>query len=356
MRAGILNAPNDLALGEVPDPEIEHGDLVLRVKAATVCGTDIRILSGRKTAGIRYPAIIGHEFAGEVVDTGGTTGFAVGQRVSVDPAIPCGRCHACKHGAENICENLVAIGYELDGAFAEYIRIPARAVECGNVREVPDRLSFEEAALTEPFACVVNGQQRVSVGTGDTVVVLGAGPIGLLHVKLARLSGARRVIVSEPNAMRREAAVSHGADIAIDPLAADPVEAVRAETDGYGADVAICAIGVPALANLALSLVRPRGRVSLFAGFSAGEMATLDVNLIHYRELMVTGAFGLSRATFDLAFDLLARGRIDLKPFITQRFGLADIREALDCAAGGSAIKVAIMEDGHVGGRGARAA
>jgi L-iditol 2-dehydrogenase len=348
VRAGILNAPNDIGLREVPDPVAERGDLILRVKAATVCGTDIRILRGKKTAGIRYPAIIGHEFAGEVVEAAGGKDFRIGQRVSVDPAIPCGRCHYCKTGLENICANLVAIGYDLDGAFAEYIRIPARALACGNVREIPDELSYEEASLTEPLACVVNGQQKVMVKAGDGVVVLGAGPIGLLHIKLARFSGARRVIVSEPNALRREAALAAGADVVIDPTAEDPVAVVRAETGGLGADVAIVAIGVPALANLALSVVKQRGRVSLFAGFSMGETAPLDVNLIHYGELVVTGAFGLSRATFDSAFDLLARKRIDVKPFITQRYGLSDLGQALECAAGGTAVKVAIMEDSHV--------
>jgi L-iditol 2-dehydrogenase len=170
----------------------------------------------------------------------------------------------------------------------------------------------------------------------------------LLHIKLARFSGARRVIVSEPNALRREAALAAGADVVIDPTAEDPVAVVRAETGGLGADVAIVAIGVPALANLALSVVKQRGRVSLFAGFSMGETAPLDVNLIHYGELVVTGAFGLSRATFDSAFDLLARKRIDVKPFITQRYGLSDLGQALECAAGGTAVKVAIMEDSHV--------
>ncbi len=343
MKAGILNAPHNLALEDVPDPIVERGDLVLRVRAATVCGTDIRILRGKKTAGVRYPAIIGHEFAGEIVDVGGGGDFRIGQRVTVDPAIPCGRCHYCKTGSENICANLIAIGYELDGAFAEYVRIPARALDCGNVREIPDTLSFEEAALTEPLACVVNGQQKVGVKPGDEVVVLGAGPIGLLHVKLARFSGARRVIVSEPNAHRRQAALEAGADVVIDPSADDPAAVVRAETAGLGADVAIVAIGVPSLANLALSLVKQRGRVSLFAGFSVGEMAPLDVNRIHYGEITVTGAFGLSRATFDTAFDLLARGRIDVRPFITQRFDLSDIVQALACAEGGSAVKVAIM-------------
>lgn len=343
MKAGLLRAPNELMLEDVPDPTSEPGDLILRVRAATVCGTDIRIYRGRKTAGIRYPSVIGHEFAGEVVEAPPGSGFARGERVCVDPAIPCGHCTYCQTGAENICENLTAIGYEVDGAFAEYIRIPARALATGNVHRIPDHLAFEDAALAEPFACVINGQEQVKVGVGDAVVICGAGPIGLLHVKLARLSGARLVIVSEPSAIRREAARAAGADLTVDPMTGNLTGIVRDATKGVGAEVAIVAIGVPALANQALQLVRRRGRVSLFAGFSVGDSAPLDVNLIHYSELVLTGSFGLSRRHFERALDLIGSGRIDVKPFVTHRFALPSIVEALATAEQGAAIKVAIL-------------
>ena len=343
MKAGLLRGPDRLALEEVPDPVGMPGDLIVKVNAATVCGTDIRILRGKKTAGIRYPSVIGHEFAGEVVSTNGDGLFQVGQRVCVDPAIPCGYCHYCKLGIENICANLTALGYEVDGAFAEYVRIPARAVAIGNVHVIPDKLAFEEAALAEPLACVINGQEKVAILPGDSVVILGAGPIGLLHVKMARLSGAMRVVVSEPNAARREAALAAGADVTVDPTTEDLLSIVRQHTGGIGADVAIVAIGVPALANIALNLVRRRGRVSLFAGFSIGDSAPLDINLIHYSELILTGAFGLSRVHFQRALELLANGRIDVAPFVTHRFALPDIAQALAAAEQGSAIKVAIM-------------
>lgn len=344
MKAGLFRAPNLIEYADVPDPEAAAGDLIVRVRAATVCGTDIRIYRGRKTTGIRYPSIIGHEFAGEVVATNGVTRFQVGQRVCVNPAISCGHCASCKRGDENLCENLQAIGYELDGAFAEYIRVPARAIAAGNVHAIPESLAFEVASLAEPLACVINGQEKVSVKPGDTVVVLGAGPIGLLHVKLARFSGASKVIVSEPASARRAAALSVGADIALDPNAEDLLAAVRDHTFGLGADVAIVAIGVPSLANSALTLVRRRGRVSLFAGFSANDTAVLDVNLIHYRELMLTGAFGLGRLHFERALDLLASKRFDVAPFVTHRYPLSEIHRALEMAENGSAIKVAITD------------
>lgn len=343
MKAGLLRAPHDLRLEDVPDPERGPGDLVLKVRAATVCGTDIRILRGRKTAGIRYPSVIGHEFAGEVVAAPAGSPFRPGQRVCVDPAIPCGRCACCKAGAENVCLDLTAIGYEIDGAFAEYVLVPARALESGNVYPIPGDLPFEQAALAEPLACVINGQERVGVAPGDAVAVLGAGPIGLLHVALARLSGARTVIVSEPSPGRRRAARDAGADVVVDPSADDLTATVKAVTRGLGADVAIVAVGVPSLADAAVRLVRRRGRVSLFAGFPVGDGGALDLNAVHYGELLVTGSFGLSRAHFERALDLVAARRIDLAPFVTHRFALSELGAALATAEEGSALKVAIL-------------
>lgn len=343
MRAGVLKDVNAVSYTTVADPTLHPGDMLLTVKAATICGTDIRILRGKKTAGIRYPSILGHEFAGEVVETGGHAQFRKGQAVCVCPQFACGHCDCCVRGAENLCRNLTAMGYEIDGAFAEYVRIPARGVAAGNVFALPEGLSFETAALAEPLSCVMNGQELAGVKMGDVVVILGAGPIGILHVKLARHSGVRRIIVSEPNALRREAALREGADIVIDPGSEDLLARVKDATGGIGADVAICAIGVPSLANDAIRLVRCRGRVSLFAGFSKDVRAEIDVNAIHYNELMVTGAFGLTRLQFEHSLQLIASGHLDLASLLTHRFTLANIEQALQVAEQGSAIKVAIV-------------
>lgn len=343
MRAGVLKDVNDVSFTTVADPALEKGDMLLKVRAATVCGTDIRILRGKKTAGIRYPSILGHEFSGEVVETGGHPQFHVGQAVCVCPQFACGHCEYCMRGAENLCRNQTAMGYEIDGAFAEFVRIPAHGVATGNVFAMPEGMSFETAALAEPLSCVMNGQELVGVTMGDTVCILGAGPIGILHVKLARLAGARLIIVSEPNELRREAALAEGADMVVDPGSEDLFARTREATDGLGADVAIVAIGVPSLANDALKLVRNRGRVSLFAGFSKGVQAEFDVNAVHYGELMVTGSFGLTRLQFERSLKLIASGRLALDSLLTHRFRLADIQTALQVAEQGSAIKVAIV-------------
>ncbi|MFC6487204.1 zinc-dependent dehydrogenase [Nitratireductor sp. GCM10026969] len=344
MKAAVLTAPNEIGLRTTEDPQPSPGDVLIRVRAATICGTDIRIFRGRKTAGVRYPSILGHEFAGEVIDTGGHASLKKGDRVGLCPFIACGRCHLCKRGMENLCTNGVAVGYEIDGAFAEIIRIPAQAVIAGNLRHLPDEMGFDEAALVEPLACVLNGQNKIGLSSADTVAVLGAGPIGLLHVQLARLRGAARIISSDPNAHRRTAALAGGADAVVDPTAENVVERMRAETDGRGADVVICAIGVPALARQATDLAAHGGRISLFAGFSKGELAEMDVNAIHYRELTITGAFGLSRRDYDRAFDMIASRRLDLRPLITHRYGLDRVHDAFARAESGKAIKVAILD------------
>lgn len=344
MKAAILTAPHELVLKEAADPVAGSGDLVLRVRAATICGTDIRIFRGRKTAGVRYPSIIGHEFSGEVVEAGQGSALAIGQRVGVCPAIPCGHCAQCLRGRENLCPDLQAIGYEIDGAFAEYIRVPARAVALGNAHLLPQSISHEEAALIEPLSCVLNGQNKVGLVQGDTVVILGSGPIGTLHIKLARLRGAGRVIVSEPNAARRLAALEAGADAVIDPSAGDLRATVLAETRGLGADVVICAIGIPALATQAVGLACLGGRVSLFAGFNKGDLGSMDINAIHYNELKLVGAFGLSRCNYVDAMHMIADRRIEVASMVTHRFGLAQITDAFAMAESGAAMKVAIVD------------
>ncbi len=345
MKGAVLKAVDDIVYSTVADPALQPGDMLLKVKAATICGTDIRILRGRKTVGVRYPSILGHEFAGEVIDNGGNSSFAVGQAVAVCPAFACGHCQACIRGSENLCSNLMAMGYEIDGAFAEYVRVPARGVAAGNVFAIPQGTSHALAALAEPLACVINGQQRAEVKWGDAVAILGAGPIGLLHVKLAKLAGARRIIVSQTSALRRAAALAAGADVVINPNEENVVARVQQEADGEGADVVICAVGRPELANDAIRMARPRGRVNLFAGFSKGVVAELDVNAIHYNEIAVTGAFGLTRLQFQRALDMIASGQIELQSFLTHRFDLSEISQALAMAEQGSAIKVVISED-----------
>lgn len=343
MKAAVLYAPNDLKVAEVKYPQVGKGDVVIRVKAAAICGTDGRIITGKKTKGVRYPSVIGHEFSGEIVEVGeDVTQLQVGDAIAVDPVIPCRSCVYCRIGKENVCLNRQAIGYEFDGAFAEYVRIPEIALASGNVFKIPKGMSYEAAALAEPLACCINGQKNVGVELGDTVVIIGAGPIGLMHILLARFSGATNIIVSELNEQRREAAARCGATHVIDSTQENLSDVVKGITEGAGADVVIIAIGIPGLVNPSLELARKGGRVNLFAGFSKDDMAEIDVNIIHYNELIVTGASALSREGYKQALSLISSGLIDIEALITHRFSLDEINQAMLSAQKGDAIKIII--------------
>ncbi|MCC8167245.1 MAG: zinc-dependent dehydrogenase [Planctomycetes bacterium] len=346
MKAAVLEAPGNLQVKEVPTPSAGPGEMVIRVKAAALCGTDIRIMNGKKKKGVRFPSVIGHEFAGEVVEVGnGLEGYAVGDRIAADPVVPCRGCAYCRTGMENVCLNRKAIGYEFDGAFEEYMRIPAIAIEAGNVMKLPESMSYAAGALAEPLACVLNGQKNARVGLGDAVLILGSGPIGLMHMMLAKASGAALVAISEPNAGRRQRAKEMGADIVIDPTTEDPGDVMRSHTQGLGADVVILAIGVPKLAADALGFVRKGGRVNLFAGFSVGDMGTMDVNLIHYNEIFVSGASALSRSGYETSFNLIRSGAIPVEKLVSDSFRLDAIHDAVALAESGNALKITVQND-----------
>ena len=344
MKAGILKQVDNLVFATSPTPEIDASEILVRVGAASICGTDLRIVRGKKTKGVRYPSIIGHEFAGHVVQVGSeVTSFQKGDHVAVDPVLPCGGCYYCLNGMENVCQNRVAIGYEYDGCFAEYVRIPAAFISQGNVVRLPEDMPYTSGALAEPLSCVINGQRKLDITVGDTVVIIGSGPIGIMHMMVAKASGASTVIVSEPNSMRRQTVQEFGADVTVDPLTESLKDIVLQRTNGVGADVVILAIGNPGIVNEAFSLARKGGRVSLFAGFSAGDMPPVDVNLIHYNELVVVGASALQRRDMKTAVNLIASGAVDVGRLVTDTFPLEDIKVAFEKAESGEAIKVVLV-------------
>src|SRR5918993_4076921 len=202
MRAAVFHGPEDLRVCDLPRPAIGSGELLVKVAACAICGSDVRTFH-HGARNISRPVVLGHELSGTVVDIGSdVSGFRIGQRVAVAPAIPCGECRCCRRGAETMCERLRSIGYEFDGGLAEFIAVPSSAVRAGCVNTVPDNVSFEEAAIAEPLACVINAQELVDVREGDSVVILGAGPIGCLHAALARVRGAAKVILVDVRAER----------------------------------------------------------------------------------------------------------------------------------------------------------
>ncbi len=343
MKAVVLKGPNEFVTTVTEDPKIGDGEVLLEVKSCAICGTDIRILEGKKTKGVRYPSIIGHEIAGVVLETRGEAGgFRKGDRVCLCPVIPCHSCRYCLQGRENVCLNRTAVGYEYDGGFAELLRIPADAVKSGHLFALPENMSFEEGSLVEPLSCCLNGIRKTGVGLADICLVVGAGPIGLMHIQVARSAGAAKIIVSEPNAMRREQAVRFGADIVVDPTKENLAETVKRNTDGLGVDRLIMAIGVAPIVNELLKLVRKGGTMNLFAGFPDTGAATIETNIIHYNEIVVNGTSASTRLDYRHARDLAAGGMVNLKDLVTHRFGLDDFRAAYDLAKSGAGIKIAV--------------
>jgi len=344
MLAAVFNGPGEIEIKELETPGIGPDEVLVKVEANTVCGTDVRILRGEKTKGISRPGVLGHELAGRVAEVGGDVGsYEAGMRVVVSPGIPCGRCYPCKHDMENMCSELRVIGYDVLGGLSEFVRVPAAAVRAGNIFIARGDLPAEHLALAEPLACCVNGHRRSRTDVDDAVLVMGAGPIGLFHVQLARLAGARTVIVSEPSEERRQMAEELGADVTVDPTSEDLPEVVGETAGGLGVDVAVICIGIPALVNDALRLTRPGGRVNVFAGLAGKGWAEVEANLIHYKELEVTGTSNSRRRDFEAALRLIETGRIDVEPMVTHRYPLESAVEAIEMSASGQGIKIAVI-------------
>lgn len=352
MPALTLRGPGDAALTDKPIPSPGPGEVLLAVESTTICGTDLRIISGEKTSGVRPAVTLGHEVAGRIAALGegvggaassaGGQGLAVGQQATVSIVVSCGVCRSCLRGREHLCASMELIGYGIDGGLAPYMLVPARAVARGNVIPVAPRPEMPPArlALAEPMSCVLNGHRRHSgVNPGETVAILGGGPIGLLHAQLCLAAGAGRVIVSGRNEQRRKVAESLGAQA----VAPEDVEAAVSEaTGGWGADLVIVAIGAAELADASLSLAAPGGRVSWFAGFPKGSFAQIQPNTVHYQELTVSGGSNATRADVRDAVGLLAGGMIDEESIVTDTFGLSQWREAMEAARSHIGVKIAL--------------
>jgi L-iditol 2-dehydrogenase len=342
MRVARFYAPGDIRLEDAPEPEAGPGEVKIRVRNCSTCGTDVKIFNHGHHH-LVPPRVIGHEIAGEVVASA-VDGWAAGDRVQVIAAVPCGECPDCRHGSMTVCPNQTSVGYHYDGGFAEYLVVPAAVLRVDGLNRVPDGVSFAEASIAEPLACVLNGQELAGVGPGDDVVVVGAGPIGCLHVRLARARGARRVFLVDINRARLDMSAAVVApDAVICGSEVDTVDAVLKLTDGRGADVVITAAASGAAQQDAVQMTARSGRVSLFGGLpKTAPTITLDSNLVHYRELTLVGANGSSPTHNKRALDLIATGQVPVLDLITHRLPLADLHEALDLVATGEAIKVTI--------------
>lgn len=340
MRAAIFHGPGDLRIEEVPAESPGPGELIVDVKAAATCGTDLKSYRrGHPKLFPTLPSRFGHEFAGIVSAVGdGVTEFANGMRVIAANTAPCGRCWACTLGRESLCENLQF----LNGAFAEQVRIPKAIVE-RNTYQIPDSLSFGAAAPLEPLATVVHGMAETGIELGDTVVVHGAGPIGLMFVRLAVLRGASVISVDQSSWRLGQAELAGAAAVIdISGLASpDEIAAAikRATPAGRGADIGIEAVGLPQVWEQTVRTLRPGGTAVLFGGTPSGAMFSVDSSAMHYQEYTLKGVFHHTPKYVKAAVELMISGKLDGQLLITEERPLEKLVDSLEDMAAGRGSK-----------------
>lgn len=323
-------------------PEPGAGQVLLRVCACGVCGTDVHIYEGGKgSADVTPPVILGHEFSGYVEQIGpGVEGLRIGQLVTVDPNIYCGKCLPCRQGQKQMCHHMKAVGVTMDGGFADYCLAPyAQCVA------VPENTDPELAAMAEPVACCLHGIDRVGIRPGENVLVVGGGTIGQIMLQLARNAGAAKVVLSEPVAKRRQLAVELGADAAIDPIHENLNERLYEILGCEGADVVIECVGSPRTSEQAIDAAARCGRIMLFGVPHPEAVLQTKMHPIFQKELTIMGSF-VNPDTHSRAVALIASGRLNLKPLITHRFPVSRLEEAIKMQTGPESIKVLVVTEG----------
>ena len=329
----------DLRVEEVNRPTISADDEVLiRIHACGICPSDVRPYSGVRSPSRPFPYTPGHEWVGEIVAVGDSAeGLAIGDRVVASWRVVCGECYYCIRGLHNFCENLRR--ERVGGGFAEYGIAPA-----GNLLKIPENVPYAEACFCEPLACCTNGSLGSGIKFGDNVVIIGAGPIGLLHLQLAKHSGAR-VAVSDLIPERLKKAEELGADEVIHASQEDPVQRVRKLTGGYGADVVIVCVGARRALQQALDMVGICGTVNFFAGTYPPTTLDIDPNLIHYKQIRLTGSRDFTPFHFQTALHLIEMGTVKVAPLVSHELPLARVKEGFDIVAERKGLKVIIRMD-----------
>jgi len=326
MMAAVLYGKEHLQVEPVAVPTIGSGDILVQVKVALTCGTDVKVFRrGYHARMIVPPAVFGHELAGDVVAIGeDVTNFAVGQRVVAANSAPCGECFFCHKGLENLCEDLLFN----NGAYAQYIRIPARIVQ-RNTYLIPDKVGYQDAALVEPLACVVRGFEETAPRAGDTVAIVGLGPIGLMFAKLAKLRGCRVIAVGRRMTQLDRAAALGADELIVAGEHSDPVKSIRQMTHGRGVDIAIEAVGKPQTWQWAVNMVRRGGTVNFFGGCPNESKVNLDTALLHYSEITCKASFHHTPAYIRKALELVCAGHITASVFVNKEEPLANLLEVM---------------------------
>lgn len=330
MRAVIVEKPGVVRVDDVPKPEVGPEDVLVKVGACGICGTDIHIIDGEFPP-TKYPIIPGHELGGEVVAVGSdVTDVKVGDRVGVDPTLNCGHCYFCQRGMGNLCENWNAVGVTTTGGFAQYVAVPQRTIY-----HIPDTMSFSEAALIEPVSCVVHGFHLLQPRVGDSYLIYGAGPMGLQNAQLARFNGARVVAIVDINPNRLEKAREFGFDVLGTSL--DEVRSVAPR----GFDVVIEATGKTKVAEQAIDAVIKRGKLLLFGVCPPGEKAAYDAFKIYNEEITILGSMAVLYS-YGPALEVINAGAVNAKKLVSHTFPIEQFQQAVDLVRQGGGLKVQV--------------
>jgi len=323
MKAAVLHKPEDLRIESVPVPEINDHEVLIQVKACGICGTDPHIFKGHFPA--PTPLILGHEFVGRVVKVGrNVTSVKVGDKATADINISCGRCYFCRMGQKLFCKDIVQIGVHVNGAFAEYVKVPV-----DNVYKLPEEMTWEEGAYIEPLACAIHGQERANVTMGSTVAIIGAGPMGLVHALLAKLNGASKVIISEINQSRIQKARDLGIDYVIDASQENPIQVVLDLTEGRGADFVFEAVGSIPTYRQAFEMVRRGGVLVAYGAAPANAVMEVKPFEIYSKELTIVGSYAGTYDTWLKAINLISSKQIKPMDIITRSISLEEVVQGI---------------------------
>ena len=346
MKALRFYAPEDVRFEDVPEPVCGPREVKIKVKNCSTCGTDVKILHNGHV-NITRVTTMGHEIAGEVVEVGAEArgGFKPGDRVQCIAAVPCGECHECKKGWMAVCQNQTSVGYQYDGGFAEYMIVPEQVLKVDGLNRIPDNVGYDEASAAEPFACAINAQEQLGIEEGDFVVVFGAGPIGCMHIRIARgVHKAGKIALVDINSERLQmSADAVQPDYIIDGSKVNVVDEVMRLTDGRGADVIITATPAKITQEQAIAMAARNGRISFFGGLPKNDpVIACDSNLVHYRQLHIHGANGSAPEHNKRALEYIATGQVPVKDLITVHLPLERALDAFGIVARGEAIKVTV--------------
>lgn len=343
-------APGDVRVEDLPEPTCGPREVKLRVRNCSTCGTDVKIrANGHQN--LTPPRVLGHEVAGEVVEVGAEVAAAygvdwqIGDRVQVIAAVPCGECHECRKGWMAVCANQTSVGYQYDGGFAEHMVVPEQVLRVDGLNRIPEGVGYDEASSAEPLACAINAQELLGIEPGDTVVVFGAGPIGCMHIRIARgVHQAGPVYLVDVNAERlKMSADAVQPDESINGAEVDVVERVMELTGGRGADVVITATAANVTQEQAIAMAARNGRISFFGGLpKTNPTITCDSNVVHYRQLHIHGANGSAPEHNKRALDYIASGQVPVKDLITDHVPLERVLDAFALVQAGEAIKVTV--------------